>query len=136
MSYSNDQVLENMIKSWTRIDMLLELYERTIAAVRMAQKAQAADDKAQMQLQVYESHKLILAIHSGLKVDESEIAHNVARLLGFIVLRIDEGNFEEAVQFLEKLHSGYADIREEAATLEANGEISPLQEANVFEAVA
>ncbi len=136
MSYSNDQVLENMIKNWTRIDMLLALYERAIAAVQMAGQAQAANDKTQMQLQVYESHKLILAIHSGLKVDESEIAHNVARLLGFIVLRIDEGNFEEAVQFLEKLHSGYADIREEAATLEANGEISPLQEANVFEAVA
>ena len=136
MSYSNDQVLENMIKNWTRIDMLLELYERTIAAVRMAQMAQAADDKAQMQLQVYESHKLILAIHSGLKVDESEIAHNVARLLGFIVLRIDEGNFEEALQFLENLRSGYSGIREEAVALEASGEISPLQSANVVDAMA
>ena len=136
MSYSNDQVLENMIKNWTRIDMLLELYERTIAAVRMAQKAQTADDKAQMQLQVYESHKLILAIHSGLKVDESEIAHNVARLLGFIVLRIDEGNFEEALQFLENLRSGYSGIREEAVALEASGEISPLQSANVVDAMA
>lgn len=115
--------------------MLLALYERAISAVQMAGRAKADNDKTLMQMQVLESHKLILAIHSGLKIDESDVAHNVARLLGFIVLRIEEENFEEAVQFLEKLQSGYSSIREEAVMLESTGEISPIQEANVFDAV-
>ena len=135
MSYSNDQTLENMIKGWTRIDMLLALYDRAITAVRLASRAQAANNQPLMQQQVFESHKLILALHSGLEIDESEIAQNVARLLSFIVLRIEQQHFDEAAHFLEKLHSSFSSIREEAASLESIGEISPLQELNVYDSV-
>ena len=136
MYYSNGQALENMVKGWTRVDMLLNLYERAIDTVEAASIAHAAGDTISMQIKTLEAQKFILGLHSGLKPDECEVAHSVAQLLGFVVLRMEEKNFAEAKRFLEKLHASFLQIRETAVELEANGVIPPIDEANVFEAMA
>ena len=136
MYYSNGQALENMVKGWTRIDMLLNLYERAIFAVEVAGAAVETDDNACVQSQTLEAQKFVLALHSGLKPDECEVAHSVARLLSFVMLRIEEKNFAEAKRFLQKLHASFSQIRETAVELEAGGVIPPIDDANVFEAMA
>ena len=45
MAYQSDQVLDNMIKGLSRIDMLLVLYDRAIASLAAAQSAKEAGDQ-------------------------------------------------------------------------------------------
>ena len=136
MYYTNDETLDSMIKGWTRIEMLLQLYERAIFTMEVASAAMKTNDSACVQTQTLAAQKLVLALHNGLKPDECEVAHSVAQLLGFIMLRIEEKNFAEAKRFLEKLHASFSQIKEEAIELETSGVIPPMADANVFEAMA
>jgi flagellin-specific chaperone FliS len=115
-----------MFGGWTRIDMLLALYDRAIISVRGAQSAQQAGDEAEFAAKFIDAQKCVLAIHGGLKPDEYEIAYDIARLLHFVLTRLSEYNFDEAAHFLEKLRSGFDNIREEATELEKSGQIPAL----------
>jgi flagellin-specific chaperone FliS len=133
---TNEQALESMINGWTRIDMLLALYERCIDSVQAAKVAQQNENDSSMRVFILEAQKTILALHSGLKTDEDEVAQNIARLLNFILLRIEEQEFDEANRFLEQLHGSFLQIREAAVELEAKGVIPPISNANVIDTVA
>lgn len=119
---------ETMIKGWTRIDMLLALYDRTIENI---QTAKAAYESGESNLYVdarIAASQCILGLHSGLDTQE-ESAQNVARLLHFVAVRLEEDNFDEAILFLRKLRGTFAQIRTEASTLEREGKL-PSFEAN------
>lgn len=126
MNAYQNYALETMVSGWTRIDMLLALYERAITSIRGAQEAALANDEVLLVSRMLESNRYLLALHGGLNTDEYEVAANVARLLNFIMLRLEQREFDEAVEFLEKLQSSFEQIREEATELERSGEIPPL----------
>ena len=121
--------LETTVSGWTRIDMLIALYDRSIANIRFAQLAKQSNDTRLMTNKLIETNKFILALHSGLNIEQDQIAVDVARLLNFVMLRLEEQNFEEAIYFLEKLQSTFEQIREEATALEKSGKIPPLNSA-------
>lgn len=133
---TNEQALETMINGWTRIDMLLALYQRSIDSVQAAKDAKQSENDSTMRVYILEAQKTILALHSGLKADEDAIAQNIARLLNFVLLRIEEQQFDEASRFLEQLHESFSSIRETAVELEAAGVIPPISNANVVDTVA
>lgn len=118
--------LETTVSGWTRIDMLIALYDRSIANIRFAQLAKQSNDTRLMTNKLIETNKFILALHSGLNIEQDRVAVDVARLLNFVMLRLEEQNFEEAIYFLEKLQSTFEQIREEATALEKSGKIPPL----------
>jgi len=70
MAYQSDQVLDNMIKGLSRIDMLLVLYDRAIASLEAAKSAKEASDEKMQQKFGYEANKLIMGIHSGLDTEK------------------------------------------------------------------
>ena len=121
--------LETMVSGWTRIDMLIALYDRSLANIRFAQVAKQSNDTRLMTNKLIETNKFILALHSGLNIEQDRVAVDVARLLNFVMLRLEEQNFEEAIYFLEKLQSTFEQIREEATALEKSGKIPPLNSA-------
>ena len=121
--------LETTVSGWTRIDMLIALYDRSIANIRFAQLAKQSNDTRLMTNKLIETNKFILALHSGLNIEQDRVAVDVARLLNFVMLRLEEQNFEEAIYFLEKLQSTFEQIREEATALEKSGKIPPLNSA-------
>ncbi len=121
--YNDAYQMRSMFNGWTRIDMLLALYDRAIVSARQAQAAHKADDKIQFAEKIIDAQRVILALHAGLKPDEYELSHNIARLLHFISVRLGEKNFDEAVHFLEKLRSSFEQIREEATKLELAGKL-------------
>ena len=127
MYSSNAYQIDTMLSGWTRIDMLLALYDRAIISVRSAQEAEAAENEKLFAEKFIDAHKCVLAIHGGLKPEECEMSFNIARLLHFIMTRISEHNFDEAVHFLEKLRSSFEAIREEATALERAGKIPSLE---------
>lgn len=128
MNYYQDHAMEAMVKGWTRVDMLIALYDRTMAAIRGVQLAEEANDAMMAATQRLEAHRLLLGLHCGLNTDEYPLAADVARLLNFVSRRFDEKNYDEAIRFLEKLHSSFSQIRDEAAQLEQDGKIPPLMD--------
>ena len=128
MSYDKNQGyrLETQFGGWTRIDMLLAIYDKAIVAARALQVAASEGDEPKAVEKLIEAQKCILAIHAGLKPDEHDIAYNIARLLNFVLMQLEEKQYENAVTFLEKLRDGFAAIYDEAVELEKNGNIPPF----------
>ena len=136
MAYQSDQVLDNMIKGLSRIDMLLVLYDRTIASLEAAKSAKEASDAKMQQQYGYEVNKLIMGIHSGLDTDKYPMAVDVARLLHFIMTRIEQQNFSDAIKFTKQLRESYAQIRDQAVQLESKGEIPPIIQSSGVNTIA
>lgn len=132
----HDQAMDTMVKGWTRIDMLIALYDRSISAIEMAQNAKEAGDSIETANRILEANRMILGLHSGLNTDKYPLAVDVARLLNFVTLRLGEQRFDEAIHFLDKLRTSFSQIREEAAALEKTGSIPPLVEANALDTTA
>lgn len=128
--------LETMVNGWTRIDMLLALYDRAIAAIQFAKLAKQSNDSRLMTNQLVEANKFLLGLHSGLDTENDQVAVDVARLLNFVMLRLEEHNFDEAIHFLSKLQSTFEQIRDEASALEKAGKIPPLGQNHGLNTVA
>jgi len=124
-AYQNYSV-ETMVNGWTRIDMLLALYDQAISTIRGAQRAKHSNNSELFTNRLIEANKYILALHSGLDTEGNQVAIDIARLLNFVMLRLGEQNFDEAIYFLEKLQTTFEQIREEATNLEKTGQIPPL----------
>lgn len=124
ISSYNKQVL---FGGWTRIDMLIQLYDRAIASLEGADDAMKSGDDATYARLFLDAQKTILAIHTGLKPDEYEIAFNVARLLHFALVSIENKKFEDAVMVLKNLRDGFDAISDEANDLERTGQIPAFE---------
>lgn len=125
------------IKSgWTRIEMLLMLYERAIAAIESCEIANEVGDQTLFHQHELTVRKTIMAIHAGLKPDEDEVAYNIARLLHFVMVRFDQKDFKTCKNVLEEIYSGFSQIAEEANQLEREGTIPALPENDTFESLA
>ncbi len=107
--------------------MLLAIYDKGIAAIRAVQEAVATNDQATYAARITEAQKCVLAIHGGLKPDEHDVAYNIARLLNFVLLKLEEKEYGEAARFLELLRKSFAEIYDEAVALEQQGVIPPLE---------
>jgi flagellin-specific chaperone FliS len=114
--------LETMIKGWTRIDMLLALYDRTIENVQVAEAAYSANESQTFVDAQIAASQCILGLYEGLDTKE-ESAQNVARLLHFVAGRLEEKDFAQAIKFLQRLRDSFAQVRDEANTLEQDGKI-------------
>ncbi len=112
---------------WTRIDMLVAIYDRGIAAIVRAEQAELLKDDKLYAEKMIEAQKCILAIHGGLRPDEYEIAFDIARLLNFVLLCLEEKKYQDAVKILDNLRSGFEAIHDEAVELERQGQIPPIE---------
>ena len=118
---------QSLFGGWTRVEMLLQLYDRAIMALEGAEMALKMDNQDSYVKYYIESHKVLLAIHSGLKPNEYEVAYNVARLLHFVSICIGEKNFKDAIKILGELRIGFAAIAHDANELEKCGEIPTME---------
>ena len=112
---------------WSRIDLLLAIYEKAIDGLTMASEALKAENKDDYAAHVLGAQKAILAIHAGLKPDEYEVAFNVARLLHFVLSCIENKEFDDAIKIMSELFAGFQAIHDEATSLELSGQIPKLQ---------
>jgi flagellin-specific chaperone FliS len=132
----NAYTKEVSIGGWTRIEMLLAIYDRAIDSLSNASDALAEEECSNYNQNMMSAQKAILAIHAGLQPDKDEVAFNIARLLHFVLSCIENEEFDDAIKVLKNMRSGFAAVHEEANLLEANGMIPPVQQADAFEASA
>ena len=128
--------VENQLASWTRIDMLIALYDQAISKVSAAEKASQLGHAGVLGERLIEANRLLLALHGGLNTDKYPMAVDIARLLNFVMYRLEQRNFSEAVHFLEKLKCSYELIRDEANALEKQGKFATLDSPSGLNTVA
>ncbi|QEF98841.1 hypothetical protein Mal15_28980 [Stieleria maiorica] len=123
-------------RGWTRVDMLLMLYDRAIESIEACEIAADAGDPALFCKHELAMRKTIMAIHAGLKPDEDEVAFNIARLLHFVMIRFDEKDFANCIKLLSQIRDGFAQVADQANEMERQGEIPALPESDTFESIA
>jgi flagellin-specific chaperone FliS len=128
--------IEAMVNGWTRVEMLVALYDRAITTIEVAQRAEQQGDTSLLATKMLEANRFLLALHAGLNTEVCGIAKDVARLLNFVMLRLGQHNFDEAIRFLKELQSSFEQIQEQAMAMEKSGEIPPLNEARGLNTIA
>ena len=124
---------QSLLAGWTRIDLLLRIYESAITSVDACEIALNENDASAYFRHFVQSQKAVLAIHSGLKPDEHEVAFNVARLLHFVSVCIDKKDFKAAGKVLRELRDGFAAVADEVNQLERAGMIPPVPDDDTFQ---
>ncbi|MCA9155441.1 MAG: hypothetical protein KDA38_11670 [Planctomycetales bacterium] len=112
--------------SWTRIEMLIELYDATIAALEDARDAQRENRESDLYSHLLRGNRLMFGIIAGINRDVSEIGGDIERLCLFVVSFIRERNLDPAIKVLQTLRDGFEGIREQAIELERQGEVPDL----------
>lgn len=115
--------------SWTRIDMLLMIYEKLVHAlqegVRLLEKQQTSE-LVPVRIQV---QRCITLIADGLDLSAGDVPRNVARLCLFTVdnTRADslEG-WQASLRVMSQVRDGFQQIQDEARELEHSGKIPAL----------
>ena len=121
------------VTGMTRVEMLLALYDRAILHLQTAEEAHAKGDAANSSLEQFQAQKMIFGLFAGLKTDDSEIANNIGRLLGFVMDCLVKKDFAPAEKTLGNLRDTFEKIREEAMRLEQSGTISSLSQSHAVE---
>ncbi len=122
---------QKMVSGWTRIELLLYLYDRAITSLEACETAKNSGDEKEYGKHFLDANKTLLAIHAGLK-PEDEIAFNVARLLHFVSQAVIANDFQGAVKVLRSLRDGFAAIEVEANQLESSGQIPSAEKEYTF----
>ncbi len=125
--------------SWTRIDMLLALYDGALFATQHAKQAVRQGDATALARHQPHSQRLITELIAGVDVEQGELARNVHRLLMFCLMQTTGRSAEEwaaAVSILKQLREAFMQIRDEAARMEHSGQIPKLDFDSVDETLA
>lgn len=125
---------------WTRIDMLLALYDGAIERLTSAIDLLNAGDKLKALPYFSKSQLIVNALASAVRQDMSdELAMNLLRLYEFCVHRISLGESApaaEALKVLKTLREGFDAIRAESVTLERHGKVPPADLLRTIQTIA
>lgn len=122
--------------NWTRVEMLVFIYDRLIASLEACEIGRDAGDNRTVALNQLEAFKAVAAIESGLRPEEDEVAANIARLLHFVVGEIENQNFNSSIRAIKPVRDAFAAVQEQVNQMEANGEIQPVVQDDVLRSMA
>lgn len=114
---------------WTRIEMLLAIYDGAIAAVDDGIDVLNRNDLSQYPQRQLRASQLCLLLLSGVDPESSESAAHIRDLCLYCLDQIGQSNVESwtsARNVLSTLREGFLGIREQGNRMEAEGTISPL----------
>jgi flagellar biosynthetic protein FliS len=117
---------------WTRIEMLLALYDGALERLDLAEAALKAGDKKNAIPLMARTQLIVSALAAGVRpgVNE-EMSTNMLRLYDFVVRQLTEPELQRIVdarKILRNLRQGFEAIREEANLLERTGQIPPVEQ--------
>ncbi len=114
--------------SWTRIEMLLALYSKTIEHVQAALDNLEQGNAAQSLLHRTRAAALVVAIRSGID-PQADAQFKIDPLCEYMQLALGIGDVKHlmsTLKILKDLHEAFANVREQAVALERDGKIPPL----------
>ncbi|MBI3464983.1 MAG: flagellar protein FliS [Planctomycetes bacterium] len=122
---------EQQTIGWSRIDLLLALYDGVIDRLEQARHALARGDRTAAVPLLVRSQRIVLELVAGLDFRYRELSQNLHRLYLFVSHAIsgNNPNIDAALRVLNTLREGLEGIRREAIQLERSGTIPPIGEA-------
>lgn len=115
---------------WTRMDLLLALYDKALERLDRADAALRAKDPSEALTLLLKVQQIIMALADGVRVEVNPEANaNMLRLYEYAmheVARATAPGIANARKVLQTLRQGFEAVREEANALERAGHFSPL----------
>lgn len=130
---------ERQVGEWSRVDMLLALYNAAIDDVGRALEARRNGDELTSKREALHAERLVVELLSGLDLNHGAIAEQLQSLFLFVLKQLADGSqpqLESAIQILSSLRDGFLAIRDEAIELERSGVIPPAGAVQTIEAIA
>ena len=115
--------------TWTRIEMLLALYNKAIEHLDDSLRSLAQNDVATNVLQRTRAATVIVAIRSGILTEYGDIPTKIDQLCEYVQQCIADGSrerIESARGVMSTLREGFEGIRTDANAMERNGEIKSI----------
>lgn len=128
------------VANWTRIDLLLALYDKAIERLNKAEAAIRARDAATATPQIAKTQLIINELASGVRIDVNpEMNTNILRLYEFATTELSHSSVEgiaNARKVLQTLREGFESIRAEANEMERTGKIPSLDQLQMVHTTA
>ncbi len=120
---------EQTSPSWTRIDMLLALYDGAVERGEQALAALEQNDAKTAKNRLVKARLIVMGLVSGVVADGDPVTTDILRLYEFALHMLEKGGAEDiraALNVLRILREGFQKIRPEAVNLERQGKIPPI----------
>lgn len=131
-----DHYRSQITNGWTRIDMLLALYDAIVDSLSSAEEAQTREDESGLTRAVLRSQRLMLGILAGINHDCHDLAGQIERLCHFALDRIGRRDFVSARRILSILKEAFEGILDQAHDLERTGVTPRLEEDRALNVIA
>lgn len=121
---------EQRANAWTRIEMLLAIYDGAIDRIGKAQTAMESGDCALVEENRLAAQKLVVQLISGIDLQFGTLAAQIHNLCIHVASELNNAtpkSLSHSASVLWKLREGFEGIREEAITLESTGELPGLR---------
>ena len=115
--------------SWTRVDMLILVYDQAVSALSEGARLLEQNRKAELPAVKLRAMKTLLAIAEGLNLQRGELPIQVLRLVVFALdqVRIESAEaWRSAESVISTLRAGFLEIQDEARKDEYEGRIPSL----------
>lgn len=116
--------------SWTRVDMVLALYDEALKRIDESTQALDRDDQIDARKQCLRIIQVIACLRSGVDPDAGKLPENLLRLFNFVDQCATSGkraDLDAARNVLVPIRDSFEEIRNTAAALEREGTIPALQ---------
>lgn len=130
MSSVHASYLTQRVHAWTRVDMLIALYESGIRTVERLIEAHRTGDAGQVAEHRSKAIRIVLELVGGLDHSHGDLPHQLARLCEYMqhaLLTGDDADYHSVRHVLVTLRDAFEEIRGEAAKLEQDGNIPPIE---------
>jgi flagellin-specific chaperone FliS len=125
---------------WTRMDLLLALYDKALERLDRAEALLQAGDPIGATSLLAKAQLTVMGLASGVNVEANpENGTNMLRLYEFVVNELREphvAGIASARKVLRTLREGFEAVRAEANELERNGQIPPINQIQMVLATA
>lgn len=124
---------------WTRIDMLLSLYDAVVDRLEQAVTALRNNDPEAARPHLVRAQLIVNDLAAGVDLSYGEIPLNCLRLYEFALHSLGVGTLEKVegtLTVLRNLREGFQGIRDEAVQMERNGQIPPIDTVRTVQTTA
>ena len=115
--------------AWTRIDMLLLIYDQAVTALTEGTRLLEQNHHAEVPLVSLKAMRSLLMIADGLNMNHGELPAQVMRLVVFSLDQIKTQSpaaWRSAAEVMSKLREGFQEIQDQARKDEYEGRIPAL----------
>jgi len=124
---------------WTRIDMLLALYDGAVERCEQTLAALERHNREAASLLLGKARLIVSGLASGVVADGDPVTTDMLRLYEYVLYALGQGSIEDvngALSVLRTLREGFQKIRPEAVALERGGAIPPIDSTSAVRVLA